>query len=1151
MLATSPLMDDVHFGSMKGEGWNSGGGGSGGEGRTDGKGKGKGKGRAREKEQYGSSPISLLPLELLAHIFAHLPPHALGTCQLVCRGWNEVVGDEGSWRNAFETYYDVKPESLGRRIEPNSWRSEYIARVSLLRQWHRSRTPVIQHNPSLGAISALHIQLPSSSPLPSSSSTPARPIRSSDAPTLGTTPLLSVSLSLGAGVHSTPFKGSISRRPLLSSPIDHLGRPIGLPIIAATSFAISPDGARLVWGMRDGSLRFSNATAPAHGGRGGVGGAQEQGEVRSLEGAHREGSRVQLVSFSNAGGTGSGRMLKGLKQRMEVFVSAGSDGLVAAWSCIVPPFAAEGMERPPSAVKIWQGRWDVALDALPAAAAAADGPARERTRVRATAVAFDAGWVGRHHGRPASLAVGRSDGKVVVWPSVELDEEKRDGERAGIDGPFAVLEKGDPGAEEVDYLMFDPSFDGAAGAAPSLLVHQASASTFSRYIFPPPPPQTLATPPSVPPIRTIFGHPLGKDYLSSLTAFAVDFDPPPPPLSSAAASQAQTPAGEGAKITFPPRPFSLHTPSASSSSINFASLSTPPLSRTNSFTISLSSPSLVHPPIPGNSRFGHRRFVVAGDTLGRVFVWDWETKQGDGQEGAAGEGEVIAPVKQVQGLEVEGGGSSGKVTALEVTEAGVFVGGVDGTLRFYSLLGPTLPSPPIRTFRDRSAPRHPSRLLAQGLIPEDEEERWLVSHIRANREAIVAAVGGRVLAWRVSEEVKKPKGGVGKGKLTARQERFKANLELQHQVRESISAISAESTARLEAHEDAQRQARDFGIPPSMGNMTEEEAVAFATMLSLDDQEARLFEGDWERLPEEGEDSFALDEEFERSRTSTSGINWSLDGEEDESFSPANSSRTASRSQSLSVSPSPYTRGSSLSTSPHASFNPTSPRTWTPVSPSLLAVGSPPSSFNLNGKIQISPRLGPTYGSQGAHYANEAVPDMSPKLWPVASSPPPVASGSGSGLGSRRASNTAPSPLGTIASSPSTSFSALPQPVPSTSSAAAASTPVKRGWSDVARSTAASATNSPSALHASPSPSANPSTSTSPRAWPSPSLSATYTSPTKPTASSLLAEQLRFSELSAREEEDRRRREREQEELDLALALSMSEAEGGVSRLEI
>ncbi|GAA6024035.1 hypothetical protein JCM10207_004496 [Rhodosporidiobolus poonsookiae] len=1108
----------------------------GGEGETRTRKASKGKARA---EGYGFSPISLLPLELLAHVFAHLPPHALGTCQLVCKGWHDVVGDEASWRNAFETYYSVTPESLGRRLEPSSWRSEYIARVSLLRQWHRSRTATVIHNPSLGAISLLHVTLPAPSALPLPIS--RTPSRSADATTLSTTTLLSVSLDLGAAVHSTPFTGKVSRRPLLSSPIDHLGRPLGLPIVAATSAAVSPDGTRLVWGMRDGSLRFSNSS-PAPGGRGIAGGAVEQGEVRALEAgrAHREGTAVQLVAFSGAGGTGGGKVVRGVKQRGDVFLSAGADGTVAIWSMTVPPVAGAAVgERPPPAVKVWQARWDVALDAAPAvpasAGAAADGPARPR--VNTTAVAFDAGWLGRHHGRPASVAVGRSDGKVVVWPAIELDDDRRDESPAVLE-PVVLEPQGQHG--KVDLLTFDPAVDSSSSLA--LLAHRADAASFLRYVFP--------SSPSVekPPTCTTFGHPLA-DHLSSLTAFAVDFDPPP---SATSASIPATPA-EG-KVSFPARPF-LPTPSASSSQLSLPSLSRQP----SEFSLSLPVASAESLGEVAGSRFGRRKYVAAGDRDGRVFLWDWETKQGEAEHER---GDVVEPAAQVQGLEIDGGGSASKVTALEIMDVGVFVGGLDGTLRFYSTLGPShLLSPPIRSFRDRTAPRHPSRLLAQGLVPDDEEERWLVSQVRASRDAVVAAIGGRVLAWRLSEEVKRKGPRASGGKLTARQERFKANLELQHQVRESISAISIESAARLEAHEDAQRRASEFGLPPSLGNMTEEEAVAFATMLSLDDQEASMFDersrdGDWEHLPEDwlDEDALMLDEDYDRRRASTSGTAPALETEDEDDYADRSrtTSRGQSRSQSLSTSltvpTSPFMRGGSLplSTSPSASPHSFS-RTWTPVSPSLRALGSPPSSFNPHGKLQISPRLGPTYGSQGALFVNEAVPDMSPELWPVAQSPASPPSG---GMGSRRASTAGPSPLAT---SLSPSLPALPAPVPAVSSAqnGSTTTPVRRGWSDVARSTPSGSASASTSV--SPSPSLRPTSaqrsptaSSSPPAWPSPAIGASWTPPPKATASSLLAEQLRYSERSAREEGERRRREREQEELDLAIALSLSEEAGGL-----
>ncbi|GJN93719.1 hypothetical protein Rhopal_006776-T1 [Rhodotorula paludigena] len=1082
------------------------------------------KGKAREG--YGASFISLLPLEILAHVFAHLPPHALGTCQLVCRAWHDVVVDEGSWRTAFETYYSVEPKSLGRRLEPSSWRLEYIARVSLLRQWHRTRTSTVTHNPSLGAIHYLHINLPAASttaPVPST----LRATPRTDAPSLTACPMLSLSLDLGAAVHSAPFTGGVSKRPLLASPIDHLGRPLGLPLLAATSFALSHDGTRLVWGMRDGSLRFVNSSSTlASGGRGVPGGAIEQGEVRSLDAgaAHREGSKVQKVAFSNAGGTGGGKVLKGIRQRPEVFASAGSDGAVAIWSLAVPPVAG-ARDRAPPAVKLWQGRWDIAIDA-PTTPAAAELAAM-RPRVKATALAFDSGWLGRSNGRPASIAVGRSDGKVVVWPAVSLEESSL---ASGASNLAEATVLSASAGNAVDTLELDPAAD--ASSALSLLVHQADASTFSRFVF---------ASPDAPPIRTTCGH-SSPELLSALTSFAVDFDEPPPLHSS---SNPATPA-EG-RITFPPRPVDL-TPSNSSTSI-------PQLPPALSRSMSHSSISPLNPVQHElGSRFGRRKYVAAGDKDGRVFLWDWEERQSEEEHDR---GDVVLPAAQIQGLEIEGGGSASKVTALELTEAGLFVGSLDGTLRFYSTLGNThLVQSPIRSFRDRSAPRHPARALAQGLVPQDEEDRWLVSHIRANRDAVVAAIGGRVLAWRIGSEIKKKSAKPNGGKITARQERFKANMELQHQVRESISALSAESQARLERFEEQQRFATEFGLPPSLDNMTEEEAVAFALMLSVDDQEAQLFsrsengaardDGDWEQVPEDwlDGDELVLDEDLEHSRASDSTAIVAPGRDfDDVDHHALTTSRGASRSQSLStsltISSSPFMRGASLTSGSPSPSSRNVAYTWKPVSPSLHAIGSPPHAFNPNGKIHVSPRLGPTYGSTAASLSNDPVPDMSPELWPTAaaSSPPP----SSSPLTSRRTSTavatSSPSPLGgtfAIAASGDTSPAALPSP-PS----AALSTPIKRGWSDVARSASStpvsnSGTSSP-AQHA---------LATSPSAWPSP--------PTQPLArpqpGSLLAEQLRQSQASAQEDEARRRRAQEEEDLRYAMELSLAEE---ASRLEI
>ncbi|GAA6059935.1 hypothetical protein JCM10212_003075 [Sporobolomyces blumeae] len=1091
--------------------------------------KAKGKGRERDTHGYGSSPIQNLPLECLAHIFANLPPRELGTCQLVCRAWNAVVDDEASWRTAFETYYGVTADSLGRRIEPASWRAEYITRVALMRQWHRSRTPTVGHNPSLGAISSIHIQLPAiSPPVISRSTNPAPPRRDSITPTDLT--LLSASLPLGAAVHSIPFTGKLSKRPLLSSPIDHLGRPIGLPIVGVTSFAVSNDGTRLLWGMRDGSIRLSNS-APS-GGRGAVGSTIDQGEVRQVPEAHREGTAVQLVSFSNVAGLGGGRVSTTVQHRSDAFVTVGKDGIVAVWTLNVPPVPG-ARERAPPAAKIWSARWDVQVDQVVAASSATStGPTAAevaRSRVKATAIAFDGGRLGRHRGRLAGIAIGRSDGKVVVWPELDLPEGPG---LETIPVEPVVISSEDKG--RIETLVFDAPFK--ATSPRSLLVHAAGFKSFSKYTFTP---FGLASDSILQsPKRTVFGH-AEQDELAALTCLAVDFDEPPPLPQP---SHPATPSGDPATISLvPPRLSSL----ASSATL-------PPLSRTNSELTLPSTTSAALDAEFGANRFGRKKYVVGGDKLGRVFLWDWSGEPQD-------EGQVVGPAKVLQGLETEGGGSASKITALEVTEAGIFVGGLDGTLRFYSSLGPaSTPQPPIRVFRDRSAGRHPSRMLAQGLVSTDDEEKWLVSHIRANRECVVAAVGGRILAWRTEAIVKK-KVGLGKGgKVTARQERFKANIELQHQVRESISALSAESTARIERFEEENRLSTQFGLPPTLDNLTEEEAIAFAMMLSAEEEEKKLVaiandngkgrerdEGsdeEWEQPPDEwlADDGVWLDEDYDshqplraNGRPSASGLH---EFDSDYGDSPSTSRRQSngqSPSTSLTIPSSPFLRGSSV---PNGSPSP-SPRSfsaysWKPASatssPLLSALGTPPA--NANAKLQISPRLGPTYGSSFANYSNDPVPDMDPALWPAASTStsPPLPASRKSSMASPLGS-AAPSPA--VTTSPSLPSSTSDATIPPTT------TPLRRNWSQIAQSSS------------SPSPTPSPGPSHAQFVSPPPPPPRSPWSSSKP-APSLLAEQLRSqasSKTVAEQEEDRRRR-REEEDLRFAIEMSLAEE---TSRLEI
>lgn len=114
---------------------------------------------------------------------------------------------------------------------------------------------------------------------------------------------------------------------------------------------------------------------------------------------------------------------------------------------------------------------------------------------------------------------------------------------------------------------------------------------------------------------------------------------------------------------------------------------------------------------------------------------------------------------------------------------------LDGTLRIYDLLTTSL----LRTFKDRSAPRLPARMLATGQLGSlGDEQRWSVSHVRATRDAVVAAVGGKIVSWRVDDRLGAIQGGKRRGgahgilgpgggsslqgRMSARTERFRCEF---------------------------------------------------------------------------------------------------------------------------------------------------------------------------------------------------------------------------------------------------------------------------------------------------------------------------------------------------------------------------------------
>lgn len=147
----------------------------------------------------------------------------------------------------------------------------------------------------------------------------------------------------------------------------------------------------------------------------------------------------------------------------------------------------------------------------------------------------------------------------------------------------------------------------------------------------------------------------------------------------------------------------------------------------------------------------------------------------------------------------------------------------DGTVRAYDILSGRL----VRIFNERSAPRQALRHILAGQADADEEAKWSVSNIVASREGFVASIGARILAWRAGDDSesrkKTPRSG---GRLSSRAERYRTEMELQQDIRESTAVLDHEQQDRMNRL-CAERSAQNFaGIPKSLGDMTDEEAVS-------------------------------------------------------------------------------------------------------------------------------------------------------------------------------------------------------------------------------------------------------------------------------------------------------------------------------------
>ncbi|KAF9126494.1 hypothetical protein BGW39_006588 [Mortierella sp. 14UC] len=106
-----------------------------------------------ELNNTGINVICALPVELLSHIVSHLEPNELFVVSLVCQLFYHVVNADSCWKQAFIKFFGASVPF--KRLDPKSWRGEYIKRTRLLRRWEKGRGFNILIDPKIGPITEL------------------------------------------------------------------------------------------------------------------------------------------------------------------------------------------------------------------------------------------------------------------------------------------------------------------------------------------------------------------------------------------------------------------------------------------------------------------------------------------------------------------------------------------------------------------------------------------------------------------------------------------------------------------------------------------------------------------------------------------------------------------------------------------------------------------------------------------------------------------------------------------------------------------------------------------------------------------------------------------------------------------------------------
>lgn len=756
--------------------------------------------------------VARLAPELLIRTFAFLDPVSLSRAAAVCRSWALVARDDATWRAAFATYFsleaaqahraaslEVSATPALRRLTTASWRQEFQQRVDLLRQWRKSRTPTVLSTPRVDIIKKISL---------------SKQHRM----------LLSATDTYGVASRSNPWTGKVIKGYLDAEGTVNgagNGNPNQEFSPNVTSLNMSSDASHIFWGFRSGEVGMTIISRQ---------GANPRGLIRSLRFTPRASHAGPVTAIAipfasdSDGAHGPGRSPERLRQAIAMlgdvastFVTAGFDGSVRLWTSerTWPLWIAASSSKAPVVNAISSGT-----------------PAQNNAETAAPicALAYDA--------KSGIVVAGSTTGKIFVWTNIDvaallrIPPEATDPEHLQNGSPepetleaherFLGLSRAirpttidiPPGAAAevaVSSIFIDATptasskpTDAVTSAADcSILVHHSGARVLLRH--------RISQDPSVPVETTI----LGAAVMDEITAIRVDFEPRLPKRD--------------------PRSSTAHSPSISLQASPTLSATRP---EKGSTTLAIGQTFDTY---DTSSQYPERKLVCIGTKSGSLFLFDWDSTGAPFSLDTQQEWQGSSPrfqgnLQLLPSIGWEAHHTS--ITALDMTSLHIFVGTSDGTIKVFDSLAGDLQ----RTINDRTATRHPARMLAAGEMTETEAARFRVTQIIADHECLVASIGHQVLAFKaepwISKRAATAAGAGPASKTRGARPRLSDNKWLGHvELRRDVRETEAELEAEAEERQAEYRKIRDRqGF--ELEGLSETEALEYALMLSRDEEAA-------------------------------------------------------------------------------------------------------------------------------------------------------------------------------------------------------------------------------------------------------------------------------------------------------------------------